>query len=214
VNEFAAKCSKCGAELESPLGCTACGTLAAPEREPTPFEVFGLAPSFALDAAQLRRKLLRLGRVLHPDFFGAADEATRALAERNSARLHRAHDVLADDAARADWLVRHLGGPSENEQREMPKAFLLEVLEWNEQLEAARESAPGSRERAALAGLEAELKQQRERALSAVARLLEPLPPSAAPTLREARSQLNALRYLDNTLAQIEALALGAPSSH
>lgn len=180
-----------------------------------------MPPAFALDGEQLRRRLMRLGRVLHPDFFGAADPATRALAERNSARLNQAHDVLADATARADWLVRHLGGPSENEQREMPREFLLAVLEWNEQLEAARESAPGSRERNGLEALESELRTQRASALSAVERLLTPLPERDASSLRsslrsslcDARAQLNALRYIDNTLAQIEALALGSTAT-
>lgn len=214
MSDAAATCLSCGALLESPLGCAACGTLAAPEREPSPFEVFGLTPAFALDAAQLKRRLLRLGRVLHPDYFGAADEATRALAERNTARLNQAHEVLSDAASRADWLVRDLGGPTENEQREMPRAFLLEVLEWNEQLEAARESEVGSRERSSLTALESELRAQRQTALDALERLLEPLPARGASALRDARAQLNALRYLDNTLAQIEALALGSTVTH
>jgi molecular chaperone HscB len=210
VNASAATCPACRSSLASPLGCTACGALAAPEGEPTPFEVFGLAPSFSVDGVELKKRLLRLGRVLHPDYFGAADEATRALAERNTARLNQARDVLGDPAARADWLVRHLGGPDENEQREMPKAFLLEVLEWNEALEAARDSAPGSRERAALLGLDQALRTQRAAALKTLEKLLEPLPARGAPALREARAQLNALRYLDNTLAQIQALSLPA----
>jgi molecular chaperone HscB len=210
VSEPAATCAACRSSLESPLGCTSCGALATPEREPTPFEVFGLAPSFSVDGAELKKRLLRLGRVLHPDYFGGADAATRALAERNTARLNEARAVLGDAAARADWLVRHLGGPSENEQREMPKAFLLEVLEWNEALEAARDSAPGSHERAGLGGLENELQAQRAAALNALERLLEPLPTRGAPALREARAHLNALRYLDNTVAQIQALSLPA----
>lgn len=207
-------CKTCGVPLESPLGCTACGALAAPEREPTPFEVFGLEPGHVVDPAELKRRMLRLGRMLHPDFFGSSDEATRELSERNTARLNGARDLLADPVARADWLVRSLGGPSENEQREMPKAFLLEVLEWNEQLEAAREAQPGSSERAGLARLESELHTQRAAALSALETLLIPLPQSGSPVLRDARAQLNALRYLDNTLAQIEALALGLPANH
>jgi len=210
----AAVCEACGAQLESPLACSACGALAEPPREPTPFEIFGLDAGHVIDPAELKRRVLRLGRMLHPDFFGAADERTRELAERNSARLNKARDVLSDPAARADWLVRSLGGPTENEQREMPKAFLLEVLEWNEALEEARASEPGSPQRSGLARLEGELHAQRASALNELERLLIPLPAPGSPALREARAQLNALRYLDNTLAQIEALALGIPAPH
>lgn len=201
-------CPQCGAKLETPLGCGSCGALVSPATEPTPFEVFGLEPAYALDAKELKRRLLRASRMLHPDYFGASDTATRALAERNSARLNDAHATLADDAARADWLVRSLGGPSESEQRAMPKPFLLEVLEWNEALEAARESAPGSRERETLEQLAATLREQRDATLARVATLLTPLPARASTVLTDARAELNALRYLDKTLAEIDALGV------
>ena len=201
-------CPKCGAKLETPLGCGSCGVLFSPDREPTPFEVFGLEPAYALDAKELKRRLLRFSRLLHPDYFGAADAATRALAERNTATLNQAHELLAQPSERADWLVRWLGGPSEGEQRAMPKSFLLEGLEWNETLEATRAGPHGERERAQLRELDSVLRRQRESVSSEIARLLDPLPARGSAALTEARSQLNALRYLDNTLRQIEALRL------
>lgn len=206
-------CPKCGAELETPLGCGSCGVLFSPATEPTPFEAFGLAPSYTLDPKELKRRLLRISRVLHPDYFGASDTETRALAERNSARLNDAHATLVDDAARADWLVRSLGGPSESEQRAMPKPFLLEVLEWNEALEAARDSAPGARERATLEQLATTLREQRAATLARVATLLTPLPPRGSTKLPDARAELNALRYLDKTLAEIDSLRVAQSTS-
>jgi molecular chaperone HscB len=207
-------CPKCGAKLETPLGCSSCGVLFSPASEPSPFEVFGLEPAFAVDAKELKRRLLRFSRMLHPDYFAAGDAATRALAERNTARLNQAGATLADDAARADWLVRSLGGPSESEKRDMPKSFLLEVLEWNEALEAARDAAPGSGERTSLDALEPTLREQRAEVLARVAKLLTPLPPRAAPLLADARAELNALRYLDKTLAEIDALRVEQATSH
>ncbi len=212
MSEAAPNCASCGATLEFPLACGACGALAAPEREPDPFAVLGLAPQYFVDAAEVKKRSLRLGRLLHPDYFGAADDATRALAERNTARLNHARETLLDACARGDWLVRSLGGPSENEQRDMPKAFLLEVLEWNEQLERVRESS--TRDLAGLESLRNELDAQRAAALAALGRALEPLPQPSAPALREARAQLNVLRYLDNALAQIQALELDSPTPH
>jgi len=209
VNETAKSCASCGAALEFPLACAACGALAAPEREPGPFELLGLAPRYIVDAADVKRRALRLGRLLHPDYFGAADEATRALAERNTARLNRARALLLDASARGDWLVRWLGGPRENEQRQLPKAFFMQVLEWNEELERARASS--ARDHARLASLRKDLDAQRAAALAALARALEPLPQPGAPELREARAQLSVLRYLDNALAQLEALELDSP---
>ena len=82
--------------------------------------------------------------------------------------------------------MRSLGGPAENEQRQMPQAFLMEVMEWNETLEAARESAPGSAARSGLPALEASLREQRESVLAELHRLLVPLPARGAPALAQA----------------------------
>jgi molecular chaperone HscB len=208
------RCPKCAAAIESPLGCTACGTLFELARDPSPFEIFGLAPSFEVDAGELRRKLLKLGRITHPDFFATQSAAMKALAEHASALLNEAYEVLSDDARRADWLVRELGGPDENELREMPKPFLMEVLEWNEKLEAARSSEPHDSQHigAELEALETELRGQRGDTIQSLRRALEPLPERQSERLRAARQQLNALRYIDRALGEIEALRLAHPA--
>jgi molecular chaperone HscB len=198
-------CPVCGAALETPLGCGACGALLeAPDA--SPFATLGLAPSFEIDAADLKRRLLRSSRIVHPDYFGSGSPELRSLAERNSAALNEAADTLRDPFARADWLVRSLGGPSEGERREMPKAFLLEVLEWNEALEAASEAPPGSPRRAAVGELDTTLRGQRETVLANLRALLAPLPEHGSPKLEQARAELNALRYLENMLRQIADL--------
>ena len=209
-------CSSCGAELETPLACSACGALfsardAAQGGAPTPFAILGLPLGYALDRELLRRRLLAASRSMHPDFFAGRPE--QALAEENTALLNAAHALVADDARRAEWLVRHAGGPSETEERSMPQAFLLEVMDWNEALEEARASAPGSRARAALAGLERDLRERRRAALGALAELLDPLPAAGAAQLRSARQQLNAVRYLDRALEQLAELRLESESS-
>ncbi len=206
-------CPRCSAQLETPLGCGSCGALLAPSPSPTPFEVFGLVASFDVDVDLLKRRLLKLSRIVHPDFFAGGDAATREAAERASALLNEAYAVLADPGARADWLVLALGGPKENERREMPKAFLLDVFEWNEVLDAAREAGVGTRERAALAQLETTLRAQRAEVVEQLGRMLTPAPPRNSAALNDVRAQLNSLRYIDRTLEQIAALKLDQATS-
>jgi molecular chaperone HscB len=207
------RCPHCNALLESPLGCSACQQLLDPADGATPFEILGLPQRFEVDPAELRRRLLRLGRLVHPDFFAHAPTAQRELAERNSARLNRAHELLSDEFERASWLVGALGGPGENEERSMPQAFLAEVLEWNELLEEARAAALTPELRARLDALADNLRAERARGMQAAARLLTPLPEHGSPRLREARAQLNAIRYVDRALTDIEAQALARASS-
>src|SRR5262245_62081510 len=162
-------CQSCGAALRSALVCEACGALQALESPVDPWDALGLEQGFALDAGALKKRLLALQRRMHPDFFGGADAAQRALAERNPAELNAAERVLSDDVRRADLLVRSLGGPDEQAERQMPPAFLAEVLEWNEALEEARAAPAGSPEREALDDLEARLVEERRAALERIA---------------------------------------------
>ncbi len=201
-------CPSCQAKLETPLACSACGTL-VPEATggaQNPFAIFGLEQGFALDKQALRRRLLRFSRLVHPDFFATAPAAQRALAESASAVLNAAHELLADDAPRADWLVRELGGPNEHSERSMPQEFLMEVLDWNETLESARSAPAGSAERTAIRLLGAQLEERRRELFEVIASELDPLPQKGSPKLALLRKQLNAARYLDKTIAEIGAL--------
>jgi len=206
----AAACPACGRALATPLLCEACGALLAPAAPPSPFEVLGLAPSFALDAAAVRRRHLALSRRLHPDVHARADAETRRRAEDATAQLNGAFALLADEERRADWLVRHLGGPGEDQERTMPPEFLQEVLEWNEAIEEARQAQAGAPAHARLEALAPELEAERARRRAAVAALLSPLPPAGAPALRRVRAELNALRYLKRALTEVGELRLAA----
>jgi molecular chaperone HscB len=204
-------CPSCGAELSTPLVCEACGALLAPGTPPTPFEALGLAPAYALDVGAARRRLLALSRAAHPDFHANAGDETRRRAEDNTAALNAAFRILSDDVRRADWLVRALGGPGEDEERAMPAAFLHEVLEWNEAIEAARDAEHDSAARAELATLATRLEGERAGSMQRIGSALDPLPATGSPALRKVRQELNAVRYLDRALREIRELSLTAP---
>ncbi len=205
VTALAKNCPSCGAPLETPVACAACGAVHSVAESATPFEVLGLAPSFLVDERDLRRRSTRFSRLVHPDFFAAAEPEVRERAERDSARLNAAFETLSDAVRRADWLVAHLGGPTEEVERSMPKPFLLEVLEWNEVLEEARAASKPDPRVDALAD---DLGLRREQSLDAITELLEPLPARGSQALTSARRELNAVRYLDRALRTIEALRL------
>ena len=206
-------CPECGAEIESPVGCASCGALGVWDEARTPYELFGLEPAWDVSGIPLRKKLLQFSRLCHPDFFATRGEELRERAEKNSAELNQAFEILTNDFRRANWLLQHLGGPSEQKERQMPQAFLMEVLEWSETLEEVREQ-DGVADDSKLDALASELAKQREESIQQFAPLLEPLPEQGAPALLELRKLLNAIRYVDRTLAEIRALRLQRASSH
>ncbi len=204
-------CPSCGVELETALGCHACGELLEVADHGDPFVLLGLEPAFDLGQKELRKRLVRHSRLVHPDFFSGAEPALRDRAEHNSAALNEAFGVLSDDFRRADWLVRARGAPDEAAERSMPQAFLMEVMEWNEQLEEAR-AEPSSEAREDLSRLHIALQEEREALFETVAADLAA--DSAEPeTLTRMRRTLNAVRYIDRALGEIEALRLDFASA-
>lgn len=207
-------CPKCWASLGSPLFCETCDELLEATKKPSPFASLGLAKAFPVDRMALRKRLLNYSRVLHPDFHTTNGAEARELAERNTAELNAAFEILSDDFRRADWIVGSLGGPADSQERQMPPAFLMEVLEWNEVIEEAQGASQDSEEFQALEPLEAQLRQERSEVMDQISDLLTPLPAMHAPELIEVRRRLNAVRYLDRTLEVIAELQLSQGTNH
>jgi molecular chaperone HscB len=205
-------CPSCWAHLSTPLFCESCEELLEPKQSPSPFATLGVQPEYALNRMALRKRLLSLSRHLHPDFFSNAEQTVRERAQRNTAELNAAFEILDDDFHRADWLVKSLGGPSEAEERQMPPAFLAEVLEWNETIEEAKDAEPDTPERAALDPLETSLREQRKELMNLISAKLDPLPEAHDPILAQARRNLNAIRYVDRSLREISEIRLAQPS--
>ncbi|MFT7678450.1 MAG: DnaJ-domain-containing protein 1 [Planctomycetota bacterium] len=201
-------CPQCGEPLRTPLGCQACGALLPCEPTPNPFEVFGREPGWEVEPGPLKKQLLELARLCHPDFHGLANSARQHLAEQHSALVNHSHEVLARPFLRADWLLQHLGGPTEKEERQMPQAFLMEVMEWNEQMDDASQTPPASPEREALKALTEQLSAERTQHLESIGSNLTPLPAPGAPILTSVRRELNAVRYLSRALWRIRDLRL------
>lgn len=194
-------CFRCSASLSQPLVCEGCGLLQKAPEGLNPFQTLGLKPAAEVDAGDLRKRQSKLSRQMHPDFFVAEGEAAKRQAEANTAQLNSAFEVVSDESRRFDWLIEDGGGPSTSDERQMPQEFLMEVLEWNETLEGAREG--DAEALAKLPALAGDLESQRNAEQARLRQLLTPLPPTGDERYRTARRGLNAIRYLERALAEI-----------
>lgn len=164
------------------------------------FSRLGLPKRFTLDAAELERNYLARSRTVHPDYHSGGPTADLAASLELSAALNEAYAKLRDPFARADYLLGLEGGPMAAEQKQMPPAFLAEMLEARERIEEAR--AANSPCSAPLAELHDEFTAQYEVLLGDVGNRfakLESLPPGDAKRtamLAEIRSLLNAAKYV------------------
>ncbi len=194
-----APCTGCEAQRMTPLACGSCGLLSEADAKPDPFQLFGFAPTWTVCPAQLRKRLLRITRLTHPDLHAENDPKQALLAERHTAQLNEAYSLLLDDIARTEWLIGHLGGPPAS--KGVPQDLLMEVMEWNETLDDVQSGTSPD----ALAPLIEELQTRKHLVLQDMRGHLDPLPESGSPTLQTLRERLDVLRYLHRILERTKA---------
>ncbi|MDP1645247.1 MAG: Fe-S protein assembly co-chaperone HscB [Thiobacillus sp.] len=102
------------------------------------FEIFGMAPGFGLDRAALDARWKDLQREAHPDRFATADAQAQRVAMQWSVRINEAYQRLKDPLKRAVYLCELHGAPIQAENNTaMPAAFLMQQMQWREDLDEA-----------------------------------------------------------------------------
>jgi molecular chaperone HscB len=164
-----------------------------------PFDTLGLPAVFALEPARIERAALAQLAQLHPDAgLLDADES-----DLQAARINAARDTLLFALARAEALLQRRGGPAKEADKSLPAGFLAEMMQTREEAEAAIASG----DPAARAMWTTTAMQQRAAYEARAATLFAQPQASASPdaaTLRELRTHLNAWRYIERLIEQLD----------
>jgi curved DNA-binding protein CbpA len=154
---------------------------------PDPFETLGLPPKFDLAPSDLRAAYLARVSRLHPDATGTDDQA---------ARINDAKKILEDPESRARALLaRFEGAATPADPGALPDGFLMEILEIREAMESASDPARFQ-----------ELAESRRAAhIARVSELFAAADQPSDARLAEIREELNAWRYTERMIEQIDA---------
>jgi molecular chaperone HscB len=134
------------------------------------FELFHLPQQFALDAKALDAAYRDVQGQVHPDRFVNATDAEKRVAMQWATRANEAYQTLKHAQKRARYLCELNGVDLQTESNTaMPMAFLMQQMEWREELGEAR----AGRDMAALEALEAQLKAERKARLATVGAQLD-----------------------------------------
>jgi molecular chaperone HscB len=134
------------------------------------FSLFALPVRFAIDAAALDRAYKEVQAKVHPDRFVSSSAAERRVAMQWATRANEAFAVLRSAPRRAAYLCELRGAPIDAESNTaMPREFMLRQMQWREALDEATHPIDASR----VAGLHAELEQQRSWIASRVAAAID-----------------------------------------
>lgn len=164
------------------------------------FERLGLERRWDLRRDDVESAYLDRSRQVHPDRFSGADDETRRRALDHTSLLNEAHEVLRSPLRRAEYLVK-LGGidlDSSEPGRGAPhpdQAFLMDMIERRERLEAARGDA------SALDALRDATEDEREREFDAAVDALAASEGKAS--VEVAARHLVTVRYLDRFLEEL-----------
>jgi molecular chaperone HscB len=192
------KCSSCEALRQVPFACEDCHQLLAHVQGANYFELFGLPRTYELDLDLLEEKYLAISRNIHPDKFATAGEEMQAFALRACAAVNNAYDVLCDPLHRAEYLLESAGGKSATQDKRVSQDLLTKVMTLREQLEEAKTSG----DRAGIEAIRGQATVMKRSADQQIATLCGRLTAGEEQTRDELRLQLNALKYLNNLLAQ------------
>ncbi len=159
--------------------------------------MLGLPARFDLRDEQIERAYLSRAARAHPD---ASPTDGEQAAGQAMATLNDAYQALKDPETRANCLLRHLGGPSKEDENALPDGFLMEIMETREALEEAQASGDGG----ALASGLALARTRRDAFIAEAERMFEELGESPSPkALSAIRTRLNAWRYVERLIDQV-----------
>jgi molecular chaperone HscB len=100
------------------------------------FELFNLEVSFNIDLGKLATTYQKLQQLTHPDKFATASDRDRLLSVQKNAQVNDAYQTLKSPLSRAEYMLGLRGIDLQHEQITLQdNAFLMQQMEWREQLE-------------------------------------------------------------------------------
>jgi len=134
------------------------------------YDLFQLPQQFTVDGAALDSAYREVQGRVHPDRFVNATDAEKRVAMQWATRANEAYQTLKHPQKRAQYLCELNGVDLQTESNTaMPMAFLMQQMEWRDELGEAR----AGKDMAALEGLDTQLRSERKARLVAVGQQLD-----------------------------------------
>ena len=163
------------------------------------FELFNLPTSFDVDLTVLAETYKSLQRLTHPDKFASGSDQDKLVALQKNSQVNDAYSVLKSPLSRAEYMLSLRGIEMQHEQQTIKDgAFLMQQMEWREQLAEIEEQAEPLDE---LEKLDEIIKQTIKAELVQLKTLLESEQSKAE---QQAAELIRKLKFLYKMLAEID----------
>ncbi len=98
------------------------------------FQLYNIHVSLSVNSAELKQKFYQLSRQYHPDFFANATEAEQAEVLEKSSQINKAFKTFSSQEETIKYVLHLKGLLADDEKFALPPAFLMDMMELNEQL--------------------------------------------------------------------------------
>ncbi len=102
------------------------------------FELFDIPVQLKPPVSALKARFFSLSRQFHPDFHSQSEESLKMEMLEKSSQLNKAWKVFQDPDETLKYVLQLKGLLVEEEKYSLPPAFLMEMLEINEQVADAK----------------------------------------------------------------------------
>ena len=102
------------------------------------FELFNIPIGLSVNKDSIKKRFYELSRKYHPDFYSQASEEEQADVLEKSAMINKAFKVFSDAGETIKYVLQLKGLLEEEEKYQLPKDFLMDVMDVNEQLMDAK----------------------------------------------------------------------------
>lgn len=161
----------------------------------THFSLFNLPVQFAIDQPALEGIYHKLQTEVHPDRFAAAPTNEKLRAMQLATQVNEAYQTLKKPLNRARYLLELQGVDTEEESNtSMPMDFLMQQMEWRENIE----DASASRDMSTLDKLATTLKQEEKALHTLLASYLD-----ANLDLAQAAGAVRKLKFIEKIQEEI-----------
>ena len=152
------------------------------------FELFNLPQRFAVDAGALDSAYRDVQGRVHPDKFVNATDAEKRVAMQWATRANEAYQTLKNPQKRAQYMCELNGVDLQTESNtSMPMAFLMQQMEWRDELGDAR----AGKDSDALEALDKQLRNERKARLAEIEQQID------ADDFAQAAQGVRALMFLE-----------------
>jgi molecular chaperone HscB len=161
------------------------------------FDLFGLAPAYALETEALERSYREIQSRVHPDRYAHAGDAERRASLQWTTRVNEAFQILKNPVTRAKHLLELHGVDVAFETNTaMPPEFLMQQMELREALEDATQKKDSAR----LDSLHKNLLREKQKLEQAIAEAID-----ARRDYAGAAGLVRKLQFLEKLDSEIDA---------